>query len=439
MEPYRLTAWEAVKRMRSSDLTVEDYALSLLSRIEARNATVKAWAFLTPDDVLEQARRLDIVQPDQRGPLHGLAIGVKDVIYTKGTPSYTKQCLGNDVPVDAASVAILRAAGALIFGKTTTTEFAATTVGHPTTNAHDPSRTPGGSSSGSGAAVADFQIPIALGTQTGGSVIRPASFNGVYGFKPTWGAVSREGQKVYSLTLDTLGVFGRGVEDLRLLAGVLAIRDDAKSGPVFQGVKGARIGVVKGPVWHLAGAGTVAALEKGRELLSKHGAIVEEVELPSEFDNMPDWHAKIMAVDGRVSFLSDYRKDKWKKKMHVSLIAQVENVNAVSHAQELAAFDGVAMLRPRIDAIANRYDVLLAPSVVDEAPLGLESTGSAAFNGMWTALHTPVVNVPGFKGENGMPIGLSLVAARHHDEHLLTVAEAVGKVFEEEGGWKSAL
>ncbi|RDW84118.1 amidase [Aspergillus mulundensis] len=442
MEPYRLSATKALHLIQKNELTVEAYARSLLARIESREPTVQAWAYLYPEAVLEQARRLDKVPTEQRGPLHGIAIGVKDVIYTKDMPTEHNSPLYKDshVPVDAASIAILRAAGALILGKTQTTEFASTTIGPKTINPHSlpplPVRTPGGSSSGSGAAVADYHVPFALGTQTGGSIIRPGSFNGIYGFKPTWGAVSREGQKVYSLTLDTLGWYARSVEDLRMLAGVLGIKDDDVPRKL-KGLKGAKFGLVKGPVWRLAGPGTINALEKAKALLQAHGATVHDVELPEEFSNMPDWHAKIMASDGRTTFLPEYLIDK--TRLQTFLANQVENVNGWTHKQELAAFDGVASLRPVIDSIVDGFDALITPSVVDEAPLGNGSTGSAAFNGMWTALHTPVVNIPGFKGENGMPVGVSLVAARYKDEHLLEVAEVVGGVFEKEGGWKSAL
>lgn len=215
--------------------------------------------------------------------------------------------------------------------------------------------------------------------------MRPASFNGVYGFKPTWNAVSREGCKVYAITLDTVGFFTRGVGDLRLLGGVLGVEDygfKQNEEGRFKGVEGARIGVVKSPVWEYAGPGTITALQKGREILEAHGAVVEEVQLPVEFENMLDWHIKIMAAEGRVNFLSEYRKDK--TQIHPILAEMVENVSGLTRAQELEAFDGVAMLRPRIDEIANRYDALLTPSVPDEAPLGLESTGSAVFNRMWT-------------------------------------------------------
>ncbi|KAL3458410.1 amidase signature domain-containing protein [Aspergillus heterothallicus] len=439
-EPYRFTATEALALIRENKLTVEAYASSILSRIQARDATVKAWAYLSPEFVLEQARKLDSIPVEQRGPLHGLPVGVKDVIYTKDMPTEHNSPLYKKsiVPVDAAPVAILRAAGALIFGKTTTTEFAATTAGPVTCNPHDPTRTPGGSSSGSGAAVGDYQIPIALGTQTGGSTIRPGSFNGIYAIKPTWGAISREGLKVYSLILDTLGVYGRSVEDLELVLGVLGVADDQPlQGCEFKGIKGGRFGIVKTCVWDKAGKGTIAAMSKAAELLTQHGAIVEEVELPAEFDNMPAWHAAIMAGDGRTSFLSEYRVDK--SQIAEFLVGHVENSSGYTHAQLLEALDGIGMLRPKIDEIAGRYAALLTPSVPDEAPVGIEGTGSAAFCCMWTALHTPVVNVPGFHGENGLPIGVSLVAPRYRDQHLLAVATEVGKIFAEQGGWKSSL
>ncbi|KAL3479621.1 amidase signature domain-containing protein [Aspergillus californicus] len=436
-EPYRLTASEALQLIRADKLTVEAYATSILSRIEARDATVKAWAYLDPKYILEQARALDKVPAEKRGPLHGIPIGVKDVIYTKDMPTQHNSPLYKDshVSVDAASIAILRAAGALIFGKTTTTEFAATTVGPATGNPHDPSRTPGGSSSGSGAAVADYQVPLALGTQTGGSIIRPGSFNGVYAMKPTWGLISREGQKVYSLILDTLGFYGRSVEDLELLCDILGLKDDEVT-PSFS-VKGAKFGLVKTCVWPQAEEGTISAIQSAKDLLEKHGAIVEEITLPAEFDNMPDYHAKIMAAAGRVAFLSEYQVDK--TQINELLTGHVENITGFSRAQQLAAFDGIAILRPQMDEIANRYAALITPSIPGEAPKGLGSTGSAAFNGMWTALHNPVVNIPGFQGENGMPVGVSLVAARLRDQHLLTVAKEVGKVFAAEGGWKSSL
>ncbi|EGY20053.1 hypothetical protein VD0002_g4792 [Verticillium dahliae] len=446
---YRLTASEVAAKVQSGQVTIEEYARSLLSRIEARDPVVKAWAYLDPERVMAEARRLDQVPLEERGPLHGVAIGVKDVIFTKDMPTQFNSPLYTDnAPhVDAASIIILRQAGALLVGKTTTTEFAATTRGPATTNPHDPSRTPGGSSAGSGAAVADFQCAVALGTQTGGSMIRPGSFNGVYAFKPTWGAVSREGQKLYSLTFDTLGVFARGVADLELMAHVFALEDDdddddddeagvgppAKTTTGFQ-VQGARFAVCKTMVWPHAGPGTVGALQRAVELLRAQGANVEEISFPESLADLPKWHATVLDAEGRAAFLPEYRAGK--DKIAHLLIGHVENRGRTSRAEHLKALDSIAAARPVVDAMLSKYAAVLVPSVPDEAPEGIEWTGNAAFNVIWTALHTPVVNVPGFKGGRGMPVGVSLVAPRYRDRHLLKVSKKVGEIFEAEGGWK---
>ncbi|KAJ9136668.1 Amidase [Pleurostoma richardsiae] len=435
MEPWRLTATEAAALIREEKLTVEAYAKSLLSRIEQRDPAVQAWAYLDPEAVLKRARELDAVPKDQRGPLHGIPIGVKDVIYTKDMPTqHNSKIYEDDAPkVDAGSVQILRHAGALIFGKTTTTEFAASTVGPKTRNPHDPGRTPGGSSSGSGAAVGDFQVPIALGTQTGGSVIRPGSFNGVYAMKPTWGAITREGQKIYSVSLDTLGFYARSIADLQLLASVFAVKDDEEPPAAPFAVRGAKFAMVKTMIWPQAGPGTAAAMQRAAELLREASAEVEEVELPGEFDELPKWHRCMLTCDGRAAFLPEHRTAR--DKLDNTLAGHVENVQKYSRADQLAACDGIAALRPKIDEFARGYAAVVTPSVPDEAPLGTGSTGSAAFNSIWTALHVPVVNVPGFKGASGMPVGVSLVAPRFRDQHLLAVCQEVGKIFEGQGGW----
>lgn len=294
----------------------------------------------------------------------------------------------DDAPeVDAASIIVLRKAGALILGKTTTTEFAATTAGPQTANPHDPSRTPGGSSSGSGAAVGDFQAAIGLGTQTGGSTIRPGSFNGIYAMKPTWNSISREGQKIYSLILDTLGLYARSVADLELLADVFALYDDAPANSSFE-IKGAKFAMCKTMVWPQVGPGTAAAMEMAEELLRGQGATVEHIELPQTLNDLPVWHATVLAADGRTAFLPDYRFAK--ERLSDQLVGHVENDTGISRAAQLQAFDRIAAARPVVDEILRGYAAVVVPSVPDEAPKGLESTGSATFNVIWTVRSSPL-------------------------------------------------
>lgn len=288
----------------------------------------------------------------------------------------------NNAPkVDAGSIAILRIAGALILGKTTTTEFAATTVGPKTRNPHDPRRTPGGSSSGSGAAVGDFQAPIALGTQTGGSTIRPGSFNGIYALKPTWNSITREGQKIYSLIFDTLGLYARSVLDLELLADAFAIQDDGPAPRNFS-VKGARFALLKTMVWPSVGPGTEAALDRAIYLLRERGAEVDEISLPDNLNDLPAWHGTVLHSEGRVSFLPEYTIAK--HELSEPLVRHVENSTMISRKAQLEAFDNIAAARPVVDKLLGKYDAVLTPSVPDEAPLGTEKTGSAAFCSIWT-------------------------------------------------------
>lgn len=388
VEPYRLTAAQVAAKVRSGTLTVEDYARSLLSRIKERDYTVKAWAYLNPDQVLEQARQLDKVPLEQRGPLHGVSVAVKDVIHTKDMPTQHNSPIyaGSHAGVDAGSVMILRSAGALVLGKTMTTEFAATVEGPATHNPHDPGRTPGGSSSGSGAAVADMQAAVGLGTQTGGSTIRPGSYNGIYGFKPTWNAITREGQKVFSLVLDTIGLYARSVEDLELLADLFALQDDEPPYPETGGkfvFKGAKFGLMKTVMWKdNVQPSTEAAMRRAADLLEAHGAEVEEVELPGDLDQLPDWHQVVFKEDGRTAFLPEYRAAR--DRLHDQLVGHVENVHRHTHAQHVQALDSMAAARPRVDALLSRYAGVLTPSVPGEAPVGTRSTGSAAFQLIWT-------------------------------------------------------
>lgn len=258
-------------------------------------------------------------------------------------------------------------------------------------------------------------------------MIRPASFNGIYGIKPTWNSISREGQKIYSLILDTLGFYARCVEDLELLSTVFGIKDDQEPKPLQNGVKGLKIAFLKTMVWNHAGPGTQKAFEEGKKSLQDAGAEVEDIDFPSEFAKLAEWHTCVLFSDGRVSFRPEYKTDK--TKLDSFLIDLVDEKHGYTRKEYTEAFDGISALRPKWDAIAEKYDAVVVPSVPDEAPKGLESTGSAVFQGIWTGLHAPIVNIPGFKGENGMPVGLSLTTGRYKDLALLNVAKEVGKVW----------
>ncbi|KAK5712623.1 hypothetical protein LTR17_017876 [Elasticomyces elasticus] len=443
-QPWRLTAAEVLPLLRDNKLTVTDYVKSLLERVQARDPEVKAWAWIEPSLILQQAKELDGLSASERGPLFGLPIAVKDVILTKDMPTqYNSRLYESETPIaiDANCIITLRAQGALIFGKTSTTEFASSKQGNwhqnLTRNARDSKRTPGGSSSGSGAAVGDYQVPIALGTQTGGSIVRPASFNGCYGFKPTHGAISREGLAQWSPSLDTLGFFGRSVDDFEVLADVFRLEDDEVASSKAFNLQGAKIGFCKTHNWPKAGQGTIDAMAKAQSILTTHGAQVEDVELPDDFSRVLDWHADVLVGEGQTSFLGQYLWDK--DKLHESIRGHVDNSRKLTHRQLLDAYDNVARLRPVFDELASNYDIIITPSVVDEAPLGLENTGDMSFCSMWTILHVPAINLVGFQGANGLPIGLTAVGVRYTDRKLLRVAKAVGSVFEAEGGWLADL
>ncbi|WP_423958153.1 amidase [Bradyrhizobium sp.] len=423
-----LTATHALRLMRAGDLSVEALAQACLERIRERDDVVRAWAYLDPELVLRNARELD--KREIKGPLHGIPIAVKDVILTEDMPTEHNSPLykGSFPAVDAGCVKTLRAAGALIFGKTDTTEFASVTRGGTARHPLDPGRTPGGSSSGSAAVVADFQATIALGTQTAGSTIRPGSFCGIYAMKPTWGAINREGLKMLALSLDTLGLYARSAEDLDLLADVFALEDRIPVAP-FE-LRGARIASCRSPAWDKVEPATRDAFERGIGLLREAGADVEPLELPDAFDSLGEHHATVMAGEAHVSFLSEIRAQG--ELLHDDVAALAKNSKGISKSALLTALDAAAACRVTFDAIAAGYDAVLTPSARGEAPEGTK-TGEAALNAIWTLLHVPVVQIPGFKGPSGMPVGLSLTSPRYTDRRLLQVTRAIGPLFESSG------
>lgn len=447
MSPIELGAGEAGARIRRGEISAEALVRACLERIEAVDGEVEAWSHLDPDHALEQARRADAAHQAgiDLGPLHGLPVGVKDIYDTSDMPTENGTPLhaGRRPNRDATAVALLRQAGAIVLGKTVTTELAFYAPGK-TRNPHDPARTPGGSSSGSAAAVASGMVPLALGSQTNGSVIRPAAFCGVCGYKPTHGTISRNGVLALSRALDTLGVFARSVADLALVAEPLTVFDDRDPDMRPQGrprlVEGVaqapplepNFAFVKTPAWDRADADTREAFA---ELVGVLGPRCDEVPLPEVFEGAIGWHRTVMFADFAKSFAALY--DRGRDRLSAVMREAIEEGRRCLALDYNRALDWRDVLNNGLNEIFERYDAILTPAAPGEAPLGLEATGSPAFCTLWTFCGTPAVTVPLLRGSNGLPMGVQLVGRRGDDARLLRTArwltEAVGDAAEEGG------
>ncbi|BAF88631.1 amidase [Azorhizobium caulinodans ORS 571] len=425
--PCFLTAAQAAARIKAGTLTSEALIRSCLERIGARDPAVKAWLHVDPDLAIRQARELDKRPP--AGPLHGIPFGVKDIMDTADMPTtYNSQEWQDHRPTrDAACVNIVRQAGAVILGKTDTVEFAFNSRKAASRNPYNLAHTPGGSSSGSGAAVGDYQVQCAFGTQTAGSHIRPASFNGIYAIKPSWGTVSREGVHMISAILDTVGWYGRSVDDLIL--GAQAFRLPGMESLAARGVKGLKIGYCETPYWSRAETGARKAMAVAVERLQRAGVIVEEIALPAHFADIAEAHTMIMFGDGRVALYDEYLRQGGR--LHPELKLTVENGRGVTPETLVAAYDLADTCRMEFDAIAAGYDAVLAPAATGEAPKGLHTVGDWIFNGLWTLLHTPCVAIPSVLGDIGLPVGVQLVGGRLSDARLLAVAQSLQPVLDD--------
>ena len=414
--PNYLAAAAAIAALGSGELTTEALMRACLDRAEQRKE-VKAWTWLDPEQAMAQAREAD--RAGRPGLLAGLPIGVKDVIDTvdmptqHGSPIYQ----GNRPFADAACVALLRMAGATIMGKTVTTEFANRFPG-ATVHPLNPAHTPGGSSSGSAAAVADFQVPAGLGTQTGGSTIRPAAFCGVIGYKPSFGEFSRSGVKLQCHNLDTLGVICREVDDLPpLRAALLAAPPRA----IDRGVAAPRIGLCRTPAWERADAATQALIEASAARLAAAGARVSEVSFAPAFANILEHHRRIFGFEAARNYAYEYD-------FHHEQVSRVLRDTLLQPGRELPlaayveAIETAEAFRAHLDDIFAGVDVLLTPSAAGEAPEGLGSTGDPSFNAIWTLGWVPCVTLPAGTGPNGLPLGIQLIGRRFGDEALLDAA-----------------
>ena len=427
-----LTASDLIKALAEGQVLAIDLVEACLARIEAEEPQIGAWAYLDPDYARAQAKAIDAHRKAGKaiGPLHGLPVGIKDIIDTKDMPTENGTPLqsGRQPLEDATLVSRLREAGAVILGKTVTTELAFLSPGK-TRNPHAPERTPGGSSSGSAAAVAAHMVPFAVGSQTGGSVIRPAAFCGVFGFKPTHGLISRRGVLSQSPHLDTMGVFGRSLADVALLGDALIGHDagdkatrplpaprlsetlagDPPIEPIF--------GFLPPANWDQADADTKEAFG---ELVEFLGEDCDSLEVPLPLEKALEIHRTIMTADFARSFATLYSESP--DQLSDEIKDAIEEGRKVLAHDYTLALDWIELLNGGLDQIFERYDAIITPATLGEAPLGLDSTGSPMFCSTWTLCGTPAVTLPLLQGANGLPLGVQLIGRRGEDARLLRTA-----------------
>ena len=416
----RLTATEARAAIEAGRLSATALMEACLARAAAREPEVHAFVHLDPDRALAAARAADAA--GCKGKLGGIPVGVKDVIDTHDMPTQMNSPIwtGWQPRSDAACVAWTRAAGGIVMGKTVTTEFATRHPG-PTANPRNLRHTPGGSSSGSAAAVGDYMVPLAFGTQTAGSIIRPAAYCGVVGYKPSYGTISRIGMKIMADSLDTMGMMARSVADCALFAGALSGRDLGE--PEKSPGRAPRVGICRGPTWATAQPETAVLLDQVAVALSRAGASVVPRELPRSFNDLVEAHPLVMNIESA-------RAIGWE------LTAHREQVSAVLReklepalAEPIERYDWgkrvFADCQAAFPAAMGELDVLVTPSGPGEAPEGLGWTGDPAFNFIWTSLHVPCVTVPAGKGPQGLPLGIQIVARRGEDLQALAWARWV--------------
>ena len=420
-----LSASQAADKIAAGEITSEILVADCLSRIKARDADIGAWACVDAEHALEQARALD--RTARVGPLHGIPVGLKDVLDTRDLPTgYGSPVYKDHRPTqDSACVAALRRAGAVILGKTTTTEFASPwAVG--VRNPHDLTRTPGVSSSGSAAAVADFMAPLALGTQTGGSVIRPATYCGIYGYKASLDGLDRGGIRHTRPTLDTLGLFARSISDIDLMRRAMTGEDRGAAEPLTPSRR--RLGLCRTNQWPLATPATRRALGIAEQRLRAEGAEVTAIDLPEVFESALDsfrvisqWEgAKALELELReyLDTMNPWLKDGAAKRPSLT---KSRYDNALSHAAEC---------RAQLVRIFAGVDALITPAAAGEASHALTGPEDQSFCQLWTMMHGPCVTIPAFSGPEGMPMGLQVVGAVGDDERLIGlcawIARAMG-------------
>ena len=430
---HLLGAGDAAQMIHDGAVTSTELVQACLERVREVDGQVQAWTFLDPEYALSQARAADEARTSGRpiGALHGVPVGLKDIIDTADMPTENGSVLhaGRRPSSDASVVSLLRAARAVIMGKTVTTEFATRTPGK-TRNPHNSGHTPGGSSSGSAAAVAAAMVPLALGSQTTGSTVRPASYCGVYGLKPTHGLIPRHGMFQLSRTLDHVGLFARSVEDVAILLEVLASHDarDPDSRPraripyraiaVAEPPRVPRLAFVKTSMWDQVDADARGAFS---ELVQRLGDRVEALELGTPADGILAWQRAIGGAEIAINLRREWEHGR--DKLSAALRARIEHGRGVLALDYLEALARVPRLVASLTELFDqRYDAILTPAAFGTAPKGLESTGDPAFCALWTLCGMPALNVPLMRGANGLPLGAQLVGARDQDAQLLRTA-----------------
>ncbi|MES2024160.1 MAG: amidase [Pseudomonadota bacterium] len=409
------------------EVSVEMVARAGIAHIEEYEPAVHAWQHFDAAHVIEQARSLD-AQP-HAGLLYGLPIGVKDLMDTADMPTtYGSPIYSNYRPlVDAACVASTRSAGAVVMGKTVTTEFATFRPG-PTRNPHGAvDHTPGGSSSGSAAAVASGMVPAAFGTQTAGSIVRPAAYCGVVGYKPTFGTLPLAGIKSLAPSLDTVGVLTRSVDDAAFFIGALARLPLSSMLSSNAATPRLRVGICRTAHWDRASVGAREKLEQAARLLERAGAIISDVDLPAPCGGLTDAQIRIMGYEAAAAFASEARTSP--DGFSDAFAALLEAGRAIDGPAYVAAQTVAAASRQMVAGVFETVDILLSPSTEGEAPAGLAATGDPIFNRMWSLLGNPCVHVPLGNGPGGMPLGVTLTGPRWGDARALAAAHLLERTF----------
>jgi len=430
MSLIKLNATDAIELMRKGELSSEKYVSAFLEHIEKREPLIGAWSFLDPELAIQQAKEADKRWKNKNaGKLNGLPIGIKDIIDTKDMPTEngSKICKNRKPSEDAYLVNLLKEAGAVIMGKCVTTEFALSGPGK-TKNPNDLECTPGGSSSGSAAAVCDNMVPLSIGSQTGGSVLRPASFNGIIGLKPTFGTISRYGMSPISQRLDHPGIYANTINDIDLVASVLFSYDQNDLDMIKnfkykndeQTSSSPKFAFIKGPVW---GYGEQDMQDEITNFVKNSSLNIVDFELDSIFENAAKSHEIIM--NGSIArSLSKYYKNE-KNKLHPFTISRIEAGMPVSAKDYIDAIENAKLMELSLKKVFKEFDAIITPSAPGQAPRDLMNTGNAIFNGYWTMMGVPAISLPLLRGKDNLPIGIQIITSWKEDSKLLKISEHI--------------